>query len=384
MLVAVLVVLAGPVAAQDSPGDTVPDGDESIGDIRRDREQVRDAEAAALETLELLELEDERLGEVVAEIQAAVDAQASQVQAARQRLDAAEEEVRRRERAAADAAAEIVRTEQAIRDRAVDTFVGTQGRIEPWLTSSDLNRTAIRLAMIGFTAGSDRDQLDDLRTIQAEREENVRAGEDARTEADSLRVALEDELAELEARNEVQARIQAELQSRIAEWENEVDRRAREAEELTDLIRQKQAEELGFDPGDPGAASIEGFVFPTDGEVRSGFGPRVHPIFGSLRLHSGFDISGSSGQPVRASKEGRVIFAGVKGGYGITVIVQHEGNVATLYAHMSALRTSEGEQVDTGEIVGLVGSTGWSTGPHLHFETRVDGVPKDPALFLPA
>ncbi len=65
-------------------------------------------------------------------------------------------------------------------------------------------------------------------------------------------------------------------------------------------------------------------------------------------------------------------------------IVQHEGNVATLYAHMSAFRSSEGDRVEAGDIVGLVGSTGFSTGPHLHFETRVNGVPKDPQLFLPA
>jgi murein DD-endopeptidase MepM/ murein hydrolase activator NlpD len=373
-IVAAVAVVA-PVAAQNDDG--------SIGDIRREREEARDAEAAALEELELLELEDERVAQILAEIQAAVDNQAAQVQAARLQLGEAEAEVEARKNAALEAADALVLTRAAIEDRAVDAFVGTNRESEPWLTSSDLNLTAIRLSMLDFAAGSDRDLLDDLRTSQADREAHLRAGEDARAEADRLRVVLETELVELEARREVQAKIQAELEARIDEWQREADQRAREAEELTDLIKEKQAEALGFAPGDPGAASLEGFIMPTQGSPGSRFGLRVHPIFGTTRMHSGVDIGAPSGQAVWAAKEGRVIFAGRKGGYGNAVIVQHEGNVATLYAHLSAFETSDGDWVDAGEVIGLIGSTGWSTGPHLHFETRVNGEPRDPLLFLP-
>lgn len=370
----VAALLVGPVAAQD---------DDSIGDIRQKREDARDAEAEALEALELLELEDERIADVLALIQAAVDNQTVQVAAARQQLEAAEAEVESRGRAADAAAGAILRTEAEIRQRAVDAFVGTSREFEPWLTSQDLNRTAIRLALLDFAAGSDRDLLDELRVVQVERDLHLRSGEEARAEADALQVQLAEDLAELEERRKTQARIQAELQDRIEEWEREADQRAREAQEFTDLIKEKQAEELGFAPGDPGAASVEGFIIPTRGQVGSGFGPRVHPIFGSTRLHAGVDIGAPQGQAIWAAKEGRVIFAGWKGGYGNAVIIQHEGNVATLYAHMSEVRTSDGEWVDQAEVIGLIGSTGWSTGPHLHFETRVDGEPKDPELFLP-
>lgn len=373
--IALAVAVAGPVAAQD---------DDSIGDIREKREEARDAEADALVELEVLELEDERIAEIVTLIQTAVDNQSAQVAAAQQQFDAAVAEVETREKAAADASDAIVLTELEIQQRAVDAFVGTNREFEPWLTSTDLNQTAIRLSLLDFAAGSDRDLLDDLRTAEAEREEHLRAGETARAESDELRVALEGELAELEERRKTQARIQAELRGRIDDWQVEAEQRAREAEEFTALIKEKQAEKLGFAPGDPGAASVEGFVMPTNGSVGSKFGPRVHPIFGTTRMHSGVDVGAPTGQAIWAAKEGRVIFAGWKGGYGNAVIVQHEGNVATLYAHMSQINTSEGEWVDQAEVVGLVGSTGWSTGPHLHFETRVDGVPKDPQLFLPA
>lgn len=374
LALAVAVTLPGSAGAQDG----------SISDIRRDREAARDATAEAIAELEYLELEDARVAEITAEIQLSVDAQAAKVESARQQLVAAEAEVIRREDLATAAEAEIDRTEAAVTTRAIDAFVGTDPGDTEWLVSADVNRSAVRLAYLDFAAGNDRDAIDRLRDLHATREEHVRAGVEARKEADELRATLETELVELESRRQVQVEVQGELQTRIAEWQAEADRRAREAEELTDLIKTRQAEELGFPPGDPGASSVQGFVMPSGGTPGSPFGPRVHPIFGRTRMHTGVDIGGSTGDPIWASKAGRVIFAGAKGGYGNTVIIQHEGLVATLYAHMSALEAADGDWVEQGEVVGLVGSTGWSTGPHLHFETRVDGVPKDPLLFLPA
>ena len=228
--IALAVAVAGPVAAQD---------DDSIGDIREKREEARDAEADALVELEVLELEDERIAEIVTLIQTAVDNQSAQVAAAQQQFDAAVAEVETREKAAADASDAIVLTELEIQQRAVDAFVGTNREFEPWLTSTDLNQTAIRLSLLDFAAGSDRDLLDDLRTAEAEREEHLRAGETARAESDELRVALEGELAELEERRKTQARIQAELRGRIDDWQVEAEQRAREAEEFTALIKEK-------------------------------------------------------------------------------------------------------------------------------------------------
>ncbi len=362
---------------------TPASADESISDIRADREAARDAEAAALAELEFLELEDQRIAEILAEIQLAVDAQVARVEGGRQALDAAQAEVITRQTLADTASADVARTITEIRQRAVDAYVGTDTTAEPWLQSGDINKTAVRLAMLDFAAGSDRDLLDHLRRLQVEREDHVIAGEEARIEADQLRAQLEEELDELQTRQLVQAEIQNELQSRIDAWEAEADALARASVELTAFINAKVRSELGVSPGEAGAESIEGFTMPTSGSVGSGFGTRVHPIFGTVRQHTGIDIGGSTGDPIWASKEGRVIFAGWKGGYGNTVIVAHTGNVATLYAHMSETLARAGDEIDGGEIIGLVGSTGWSTGPHLHFETRLDGVPKDPLFFLP-
>ena len=266
--------------------------------------------------------------------------------------------------------------------RAVDAYVGTgESGLEAWLADGDVNQTAIRIAMLDFTAGSERDLLDNLRAHRSAREINVEFGEVAKQEADRLRAKVEEELAVLQERRTLQLEVQAELANRIDAWLFEADERAQASEEFTALIRAETAAATGLRPG---SASLKGFIMPTSGRIGSAFGPRVHPIFGAVREHTGVDIGSRTGNPIWASKDGRVIFSGWKGGYGNTVVMVHgDGTVTTLYAHMSVIRANVGDVVDQGELVGEIGSTGFSTGPHLHFEVRVNGIPKDPVAFLP-
>jgi len=357
--------------------------DETISDIRKKREEARDAQAAALEQIDLLQQEDERIAEILAEVQAIIDAQWTEVQAARQALLDAEAEVQAREDMVTQSDVDITDTLAEMQVRAIEAYVGTTNDLDAWLASGDPNQTAVRQALLDFTAGSERDILDELRRLRAEREEHVIAGEDARLEAESLRQQVEIELATLEEHLAIQIEIQNELNARIDGWYAELEQWEAADADFTNLIKEKQQEALGFDPGAPGAPSVEGFIKPTNGRVGSPFGPRVHPIFGTVRQHAGVDIGGSTGDAIWASKEGEVIFAGWKGGYGNAVIVAHVDGIATLYAHMSEIFVSSGDTVDQGDVLGAVGSTGWSTGPHLHFETRVNGVPRDPMIFLP-
>ena len=114
------------------------------------------------------------------------------------------------------------------------------------------------------------------------------------------------------------------------------------------------------------------------GTLTSGFGTRVHPLFGGRRMHSGIDLAAPAGSPIYATSDGLVTWAGWKGGYGLFVSLQHGGGVETRYGHMSSIAVSPGQSVQEGEIIGLVGSTGNSTGPHLHYETRINGSPVAP------
>ncbi|MGM0662788.1 MAG: peptidoglycan DD-metalloendopeptidase family protein [Thermodesulfobacteriota bacterium] len=121
---------------------------------------------------------------------------------------------------------------------------------------------------------------------------------------------------------------------------------------------------------------------PLMGRVSSGFGWRIHPIFGEKRFHKGLDIAAEEGSIIRASMAGRVVDSEFQEGYGNVVVVEHGRGYSTLYAHNRDNLVREGEWVDAGAPLALVGSTGRSTGPHLHFEVRRHGRNLDPAEFL--
>jgi len=146
---------------------------------------------------------------------------------------------------------------------------------------------------------------------------------------------------------------------------------------IEQMIRSKKSS------SDGPSGSTGAMIWPTDvREITSPFGWRIHPVFGSQRFHSGIDIGADYGDAVVAADGGVVIFADWMGGYGKAVIIEHGNGVSTLYAHNSGLLVSEGQRVRKGEIVSRVGSTGYSTGPHLHFEVRQDGTPVNPMGYL--
>ncbi len=221
--------------------------------------------------------------------------------------------------------------------------------------------------------------------IQEERERD-RIGEQERQVAAAVAAlaASEAQLSELEAdharrvdtiESEVAAlgsRLDT-LDDDIATFEGELAGLEREQERLEALIAQEAS-------NDGAAPSI--LVRPVPGPVTSSFGPRLHPILGTTRMHTGVDLRAAWGDPVGAAAAGRVIFAGAYGGYGNAVIIDHSGGMSTLYAHLSSITVTYGEIVSAGQTIGLVGSTGLSTGPHLHFEVRIDGKPVDPVPYL--
>lgn len=124
------------------------------------------------------------------------------------------------------------------------------------------------------------------------------------------------------------------------------------------------------------------FIWPTSGPITSPFGYRIHPIFGTQIYHSGIDIGVDTGTPIMAADSGVVVEADWLGGYGYAVVIDHGNGLSTLYGHNSELAVSPGQSVQQGQVIAYAGSTGYSTGPHCHFEVRVDGSPVDPMGYL--
>jgi murein DD-endopeptidase MepM/ murein hydrolase activator NlpD len=160
-----------------------------------------------------------------------------------------------------------------------------------------------------------------------------------------------------------------------AEDLEEVETLAAESASLAAAIREAQEQAAASSTGS-GIPSASGFIWPVNGAVVSGFGWR------GGRMHEGIDITASSGTPIWAAAAGTVIWASWRGGYGNCVVVDHGNGLATLYAHASSILVGVSQSVGQGETIALVGSTGNSSGPHLHFEVRVNGSAVDPLLYL--
>jgi murein DD-endopeptidase MepM/ murein hydrolase activator NlpD len=156
-----------------------------------------------------------------------------------------------------------------------------------------------------------------------------------------------------------------------------------ESDKIGQNIQQRLAARIAF----PNAVFLPGtgqMLLPAEGPITSGFGWRIHPILGTSRLHNGIDFGADYGSLIRAADNGVVISAEWTGGYGNTVIIDHGNGLTTLYGHASELYVMAGQSVQKGQPVAAVGSTGLSTGPHLHFEVRQAGEPIDPLPFLVA
>jgi len=147
------------------------------------------------------------------------------------------------------------------------------------------------------------------------------------------------------------------------------------AEKEKELIRILESYRYGIPPSGK-------LLWPSAGPFLSGFGYRIHPILGINRLHAGIDIGSPYGTAVKAAAGGKIIQAGYFGGYGYSIIIYHGGGYATWYAHLSGINVSLNQMVERGYVIGRVGSTGFSTGPHLHFEIRINGVPQNPMGYL--
>jgi murein DD-endopeptidase MepM/ murein hydrolase activator NlpD len=228
-----------------------------------------------------------------------------------------------------------------------------------------------------------RDQLEDK---EAEIAERKLALEEDRSRVASIREERAAALAEKENVISAKSLLLADVEEREARLEEWVTQLEADSERIASLIAAQAQPDppTGSGPTVDAPNPSEGgqFLWPASGSLTSPYGYRVHPIFGDTRLHSGIDIAAAYGSPVWAAEDGRVSYVGTMSGYGNVVIIDHGGGIATTYNHLSGFSVSTGSSVARGQQVGSVGCTGYCTGPHLHFEVRVNGSPVDPMPYL--
>jgi len=216
-------------------------------------------------------------------------------------------------------------------------------------------------------------QQDLIKEDEVEVNQKIEGLDVVKAELDELAVAqtvlAEEVAAELSA---LTAKLDA-VDEAIEEFEYELAALEADQARVEQLI-----EEAASSAGDaPGI-----LVRPVPGAITSPFGMRLHPIYGTWKMHNGVDMRGGYGTSIKAAASGTVIFAGYMSGYGNTIILDHGGGMTTLYAHQSSFNVSSGQSVSAADVIGYVGSTGASTGPHLHFEVRLNGSPVDPQDYI--
>ncbi|MEA5602326.1 murein hydrolase activator EnvC family protein [Nostoc sp. UHCC 0252] len=205
---------------------------------------------------------------------------------------------------------------------------------------------------------------------------------------------IREQLLAQKADYQTQAQSQSELIQRLNSdrlaLEAAQNQLERESQNLEVLIQQKVAEARATEEAQTKTNSrtsviIRGtgvMAYPSNASTSSPFGWRMHPVLGYRRFHAGLDFAASYGSTIRAADSGTVIFAGWYGGYGRAAIIDHGNGLTTLYGHASELYIYDGQAVERGQAIAAVGSTGLSTGPHLHFEVRHNGTPVNPANYL--
>ncbi len=249
--------------------------------------------------------------------------------------------------------------------------------------SSSLAELISNLDMIGEVMEADRRMYDQYST--------------AREQSEEIQAEYQDVLGRLEEKNAEYELEKAELEKRIEEASQLIVELEEEIEHNTELYLQVVAEEQALEANiqqliaeferQEAAKNIQStgtYIWPLPGYTPGTrtYGYRTHPIYGDMRFHSGQDIGAPSGTSIIAADSGVVSYCGWNGGYGNCVMINHGGGRVTLYAHMSAYNCSYGQTVNQGDTIGYVGSTGVSTGPHLHFEVRINGATVDPMQYF--
>lgn len=295
---------------------------------------------------------------------------------------------------------ELARTEVAINEVARAVYQqGPLAEVEVLLDSQSPADFTARLASVdavGRLQSSVYTGLTRTRAELAMQEVQLQAAKFAAEEKQAIadqRLA-ESKQARAEARATTRRVEQARAEQRVVvrkaqKYKRKVERRltqlkreqGRLAAAAAKAAREEAARAARAGSGVPAMAIPSGgLLWPvaSGGRMSSSVGPRTHPIFGYRSCHTGQDIAAPTGTPVRASADGRVITSGSGGVYGNSIMLVHSGGLTTFYAHLSSKSVQVGQEIKAGDQVGTVGSTGWSTGPHLHYETRVNGTAYDP------
>jgi murein DD-endopeptidase MepM/ murein hydrolase activator NlpD len=362
-----------------------------LEEVKANIEKATNAKKAAQGDIAALDQNIAGAEEELGAADAAHDAAAEKLVALQGQLDQLASDLTAKQEELVQTESDVATQEEIFGERLVNAYKSDGGIVylQALLESDSLADVVGRARLIGDIVEQDNNMLAEIKALKALMEEQKLALETQRTsvailehdQADAtaeLQVAVEQRQAavdELESARAAKKKVLKAAEKDEAAWKAQEDDLLAESKRIAELLKAASAAKTVK----KGSGVL---AWPVIGAVTSGYGYRIHPIFNVRRLHTGIDIDADMGDAIKAAAGGTVVSADWRGGYGKCVVISHGGGLATLYGHMSVIGVSAGDTVKRGEVIGKVGSTGYSTGPHLHFEVRVNGDPVDPLGYL--
>jgi murein DD-endopeptidase MepM/ murein hydrolase activator NlpD len=379
VLAVVVLGLAPAFAGAAPPGDLARTRDK-IAAAKKQKATLRDQIATLDGKLTAIDDELARLGDQIGVIE-------HELSATRAKLEILQEQLRLKRLELRAAEQQLAREQGNFETRVAIAYkTDDLTYLDVVLASTSFEDLVSRMNVVRDLIGGNNELVGGLETTRdkvahekrsiAEKENGVhQAVNDLQAQSDqlaALRAAqAAQKAASLAMRTQKSTRLSA-VKNDLALLEQQENQLLAESRSLSGVINGSSGSGVGT--GD--------MTWPVNGPIVSPYGYRIHPILGYRKLHTGIDFAVGYGTPIRAADSGMVIYATWMSGYGNVIVIDHGRGISTLYAHQSSLAAGSGVLVSRGQVVGYVGSTGFSTGPHLHFEVRVNGDPVDPMGYL--
>ena len=310
---------------------------------------------------------------------------------------AVENDITLNERQLAEAQKRLEGRESVFYKRVRDIYInGRLSYLDVVIGSKDFSDFANRLEVLKRIIDSDITLINEIKKERADIEAHKQTLEADRAKLVELEKSALAKQAEIEQKKAERNVVLQKAQNDRATAMQAIEELNASSAQVSAMLKERQAARAAAAAAAAAAAHSSGgqgasdnwvqgtgqLGWPVSGEITSPYGYRVHPIWGTTIYHSGIDIGVDEGTPVHAADGGVVVWSGWMGGYGYAVVIDHGNGLSTLYGHNSELAVDEGQSVAKGQVISYAGSTGNSTGPHVHFEVRVNGDPVDPMGYL--
>lgn len=407
-LLALVALLSGAMPAWAGTPTTTPRQKEISDQISSLQSQVGEAsaeEANLLKEIDASSATKRSLDQKVADLDSQISATQQKLNGAQAKLDSAQAEQRGAETRLSTSQQALTDAHNRLAAYAIAAYTGQSSAVQlltATFQAQSMDELITKRSYMKVVGSNQADLIalderlrDEVRDLTAQLTALTQQAQAQATEVANQKAALQSDRADQDsARSQVAAEIahaddlKAQVVARKDEFLAEQVQLQNESDAITAQLKARADAERASGGGGGSAApatpGAKGFIAPLAGAliVTSPYGYRVHPIYGTTLLHTGVDLGADSGTPIRAAASGTVVSAGWMDGYGNATVIDHGGGLATLYGHQSALLVSAGQKVGQGETIGRVGCTGSCTGPHLHFEVRVNGSPVDPMPYI--